>query len=42
VAKGGDPAILFCFVFSYLVFAGGRPLSIDRIAPASRRIGVAD
>lgn len=30
--NGGDPAILFCFVFAYLVFAGGGALSFDRIA----------
>ncbi len=27
--NGGDAAILFCFVFLYLVFAGGGSLSID-------------
>ena len=26
----GDAAILFCFVFLYLVFAGGGPWSLDR------------
>ena len=31
LANGGDAAILFCFVFLYLVFAGGGPLSIDRM-----------
>ena len=31
--NGGDPAILFCFVFFYLVFAGGGPLSFDRAIP---------
>ena len=25
----GDAAILYCFIFLYLVFAGGGPLSID-------------
>ncbi|HUE80234.1 MAG TPA: DoxX family protein [Sphingomicrobium sp.] len=29
VNNGGDAAILFCFVFLYLVFAGPGPLSID-------------
>ena len=29
VNNGGDSAILFCFVFLYLVFAGAGPLSID-------------
>ena len=27
--NGGDAAILFCFVFLYLVFAGGGPWSLD-------------
>lgn len=27
--NGGDPAILYCFVFFYLVFAGPGPLSLD-------------
>lgn len=29
VLNGGDAAILFCFVFLYLVFAGPGPWSID-------------
>jgi putative oxidoreductase len=29
VNNGGDAAILFCFVFLYLVFAGGGALSVD-------------
>jgi uncharacterized membrane protein YphA (DoxX/SURF4 family) len=28
---GGDAAILYCFVFLYLVFAGPGPWSIDRL-----------
>jgi len=28
--NGGDAAILFCFVFLYLVFAGGGAWSLDR------------
>lgn len=28
--NGGDAAILFCFVFLYLAFAGGGPWSLDR------------
>ena len=28
--NGGSLAILYCFVFLYLVFAGGGPWSIDR------------
>lgn len=27
--NGGDAAILFCFLFLYLVFAGGGPWSLD-------------
>jgi putative oxidoreductase len=29
--NGGDPAILFCFLFLYLVFAGGGPWSLDSL-----------
>jgi putative oxidoreductase len=29
VLNGGDAAILYCFVFLYLVFAGGGPWSVD-------------
>lgn len=29
--NGGEPAVLFCFLFFYLVFAGGGPLSADRL-----------
>lgn len=37
VLNGGDAAILYCFVFFYLVFAGAGPWSIDtmRAKPAS-------
>ena len=28
--NGGDAAVLFCFVFLYLVFAGGGAWSVDR------------
>ena len=30
-ANGGSLAVLYCFVFLYLVFAGGGPLSVDRL-----------
>jgi len=30
--NGGDAAILFCFVFLYMTFAGGGAYSLDRIA----------
>ena len=29
VNNGGDAAILYCFVFLYLVFAGAGPISVD-------------
>jgi putative oxidoreductase len=29
--NGGEPALLFCFVFLYLACAGGGPLSLDTI-----------
>ncbi len=29
--NGGESAVLFCFVFLYLVFAGGGPLSLDAL-----------
>ena len=29
VNNGGDAAILFCFIFLYLVFAGPGPISLD-------------
>ena len=31
IVNGGDPAVLYCFVFLYLAFAGGGPWSIDAI-----------
>jgi len=30
VLNGGDAAILYCFVFLYIVFAGPGPISLDR------------
>ncbi len=35
--NGGEAAILFCFVFLYLVFAGGGPLSLDALVWRRRR-----
>jgi putative oxidoreductase len=29
--NGGEPAVLFCFVFLYLFFAGGGPLSLEAL-----------
>ena len=31
VNNGGDAAILFCFIFLFLFFAGGGPLSVDTL-----------
>jgi putative oxidoreductase len=31
VINGGDAAILYCFVFLYIFFAGPGPLSIDKM-----------
>lgn len=36
LVNGGESAILFCFLFLYLVFAGGGPLSLDRVALRQR------
>jgi putative oxidoreductase len=36
VANGGDGAVLFCFVFLYLVFAGPGAWSVDSLRTASR------
>jgi putative oxidoreductase len=33
--SGGDAAILFCFVFFYLIFAGGGPVSLDALRGAT-------
>jgi putative oxidoreductase len=30
IANAGEPAILFCFVFLYIAFAGGGAWSVDR------------
>jgi putative oxidoreductase len=30
--NGGDAAVLFCFIFFYIFFAGGGPCSVDRVA----------
>jgi putative oxidoreductase len=30
LVNGGEPAVLFCFIFLYLAFAGGGPWSVDR------------
>ena len=35
--NGGEAAILFCFAFLYLVFAGGGPLSLDALLWGRKR-----
>ena len=35
LVNGGNQAILFCFVFFYLVFAGAGPISVDRLRRAA-------
>jgi len=37
VNNGGDAAILYCFLFLYLVFAGPGPLSVDAARAARTR-----
>jgi len=34
--NGGDAAILYCFIFLYLVFAGGGAWSLDRVISGKR------
>jgi putative oxidoreductase len=36
--NGGDAAILYCFVFLYLAFAGGGPWSIDALWKRDARV----
>jgi putative oxidoreductase len=36
VQNGGDAAILYCFVFLYLVFAGPGPWSVDALRGGQR------
>jgi putative oxidoreductase len=31
VVNGGEPAVLFCFIYLYLVFAGAGPWSVDAL-----------
>jgi putative oxidoreductase len=30
ISNGGELAVIYCFVFLYLVYAGAGPLSLDR------------
>jgi putative oxidoreductase len=39
IVNRGDAAILYCFVFLYLVFAGPGPLSLDALLWKSRKAG---
>jgi len=36
VPNGGQPAVLYCFIFLYLVFAGAGPRSVDAWIARSR------
>jgi putative oxidoreductase len=36
LTPGGDLAVLYCFVFLYLVFAGGGPWSLDALLKRNR------
>jgi len=37
ILNGGDAAILYCFIFLYLVFAGAGPVSLDALIWRKRR-----
>jgi putative oxidoreductase len=37
LVNGGDAAVLYCFIFLYLVFAGGGPWSLDALLWRDRR-----
>lgn len=41
VANGGDGAVLFCFVFLYLVFAGSGAWSVDETLKTRRGVATA-
>ena len=36
LTPGGDLAVLYCFVFLYLIFAGGGPWSLDALLKRNR------
>ena len=40
VNNGGDAAILYCFVFLYLVFAGPGPWSVDAVRSPAKPRGI--
>jgi putative oxidoreductase len=37
IQNGGELAVVYCFVFLYLIFAGAGPLSLDRIVRRKRK-----
>ncbi len=37
ILNGGDGAILYCFIFFYLAFAGAGPLSLDALLRRNKR-----
>lgn len=41
VANGGDGAVLFCFVFLYLVFAGPGAWSVEEVLKSRRSLAIA-
>ena len=41
VANGGDGAVLFCFTFLYLVFAGPGAWSVDEVLKSRRSLATA-
>jgi putative oxidoreductase len=41
VANGGDGAVLFCFIFLYLVFAGPGAWSVDAVLKSRRTFAAA-
>lgn len=41
VANGGDGAVLFCFIFLYLVFAGPGAWSVDEMLKSRRSLATA-
>jgi len=38
--NGGEPAVLFCFVFLFLAAAGGGPWSVDALRAPRRGRGL--
>jgi putative oxidoreductase len=42
VSNGGEPAVLYCFTFLYLMLAGGGPWSVDALLSGRRPKGGAE